>query len=171
VRIYLTGFMGSGKTAAGQKLAERLGCPFVDLDSEVEARAGMTVREIFEQLGEPAFRGLEQEALRATGELPDVVVATGGGTPTFDVNARWIGANGVSVWLNPPFATIVSRIGSLGKQDRPLFRDEVQALALFRERLPAYRRADLTVDVGPAEQAEEIAARIELLIGGGRCAT
>jgi shikimate kinase len=164
VRVYLTGFMGSGKTAAGRKLAERLGVPFVDLDSEVEQRAGMTVREIFERLGEPAFRSLEQEALRGTGELPDAVVATGGGTVTFEANARWIAANGVSVWLNPPFATIVSRIGALGKRDRPLFRDEIQALALYRERLPAYRQADLAVDVGPAEQAEEIAARIDLLL-------
>ncbi|HEX6865152.1 MAG TPA: shikimate kinase, partial [Thermoanaerobaculia bacterium] len=96
MRVYLTGFMGSGKTAAGRKLAERLGVPFVDLDSEVERRAGMTVREIFERHGEPAFRGLEQEALQATGELPDVVVATGGGTVTFEANARWIRANGVS---------------------------------------------------------------------------
>lgn len=171
MRVYLTGFMGSGKTAAGQKLAERLGVPFVDLDFEIERRAGMTVREIFERHGEPAFRSLEQEALRATGELPDVVVATGGGTVAFEANARFIRAHGVSVWLNPAFATIVARIGGLGKQDRPLFRDEVQALALYRERLPAYRRADLAVDVGPAEQPEEIAARILLMIGGGSCAT
>lgn len=164
MRVYLTGFMGSGKTAAGRNLAERLGVPFVDLDSEVELRAGMTVREIFALQGEPAFRGLEQEALRATGELPDVVVATGGGTVTFEANARWIHDNGVSVWLNPAFATIVSRIGGLGKQDRPLFRDEAQALALYRERLPAYRQADMTVDVGPAERPEEIAARIDLLL-------
>jgi shikimate kinase len=93
------------------------------------------------------------------------VVATGGGTVTFEANARWVRANGVSVWLNPPFATIVSRIGALGKQDRPLFRDEVQALALYRERLPAYRQADVTVDVGPGEQPEEIAARIALILG------
>lgn len=164
MRIYLTGFMGSGKTAAGQRLAERLGVPFVDLDTEIERRAGMTVREIFDRHGEPAFRTLEQEALRATGQLPDVVVATGGGTVTFEANARWIGANGVSVWLNPSFATIVGRIGGLGKQDRPLFRDEVQALALYRERLPAYRRADLTVEIGPAEQPEEIAGRIHLVL-------
>ena len=170
MRVYLTGFMGSGKTAAGRKLADRLGVPFVDLDAEVERRAEMPVREIFELHGEPAFRALEQEALRATGELPDAVVATGGGTVTFEANARWIRANGVSVWLNPAFATIVSRIGALGKRDRPLFRDEVQALALYRERLPAYRQADLTVDVGPEEQPEEVAARIDLLIGGGRCA-
>jgi shikimate kinase len=162
MRIYLTGFMGSGKSTVGRRLAERLGAPFVDLDEEIEQRAGMRVREIFEQHGEPAFRGLEQEALRATAELPDVVVATGGGTVMFEANEQWIRAHGLSVWLNPAFATIVRRIGGLGKQDRPLFRDEAQALALYRERLPAYRRADLTVDVRPEEQAEEVATRIAL---------
>jgi shikimate kinase len=171
MRIYLTGFMGCGKTTVGRLLAERLATPFLDLDDEVERRAGMTVREIFAQQGEAAFRQTEAEALRGTLAMPDVVVALGGGTVTFDANARLIGGGGLSVWLNPTFATIVSRIGGLGKTDRPLFRDESQALALYRERLPAYRQADLTVDVAPDEGPEEIAARIALLIGNLRCAT
>ncbi|HYN20211.1 MAG TPA: shikimate kinase [Thermoanaerobaculia bacterium] len=164
MRVYLTGFMGSGKSATGEKLAERLGTPFVDLDEQIELRAGLKIREIFERSGEGEFRRLEREALVATGDQPDVVVATGGGTVTFEANARWIRANGVSVWLHPPFAAIVSRIGAMGKEDRPLFRDEAQALALYRERLPAYRRADVTVDVALGEQAEELAARIVLLL-------
>jgi shikimate kinase len=171
VRIYLTGFMGSGKTTVGRLLAERLGVPFIDLDVEVERRAGMSVRQIFEAQGEPAFRRLEHEALRETLEMPDAVVATGGGTMVFDGNLGLMKAGGLSVWLNPPFATIVARIGALGKQDRPLFRDETQALALYRERLPAYRRADLTVDMAPGEGPQEIAARIALRIGERRCAT
>ncbi|HEX6900470.1 MAG TPA: shikimate kinase [Thermoanaerobaculia bacterium] len=170
MRIYLTGFMGSGKTTVGRLLAARLGATFLDLDVEIERRAGMTVREIFERQGEPAFRQLEAEALRGTLALPDVVVATGGGTMVFEGNSRLIRSNGLSVWLNPPFATIAARIGGVGKADRPLFKDEVQALALYRERLPAYRRADLTVDVAPQEGPEEIAARIALMIGDRRCA-
>ena len=170
MRIYLTGFMGSGKTTVGRRLAAALGVQIVDLDQEIELRAGQTVRLIFERLGEPAFRQMEAEALRGTLALPDVVVATGGGTMAFEGNARLIRSNGLSVWLNPPFATIASRIGGLGKADRPLFKDEVQALALYRERLPAYRRADLTVDVAPDEGPEEIAARIALMIGDRRCA-
>lgn len=165
MRIYLTGFMGCGKTTVGPLLARRLGAPFVDLDLEIERRAGMTVREIFARQGEPAFRQMEAEALRGTLALPDVVVALGGGTLTFEGNARWVSANGLSVWLNLPFATIASRIGGMGKTDRPLFKDGSQALALYRERLPVYRRSDLTVDIAPEEGPEEIAARIALLIG------
>ncbi len=165
MRIYLTGFMGCGKTTVGPLLAQRLEAPFVDLDEEIERRAGMTVREVFERQGEPAFRQMEAEALRGTFTAPDVVVAVGGGTLTFEGNAREVSARGLSVWLNLPFATIVSRIGGIGKADRPLFRDGSQALALYRERLPAYRRSDLTVDIAPEEGPEEIAARIALLIG------
>jgi shikimate kinase len=174
VRIYLTGFMGCGKSTVGPLLAQRLGAPFVDLDTEIERQAGMTVREIFERHGEPVFRRMENEALRGTLEAADVVVATGGGTMVFEGNFRLIQANGLSVWLNPPFASIVARVGALGKSDRPLFRDETQALALYRVRLPAYQRADLTVDMAPDEGAEEIAARvalrIALRIGDRRCA-
>lgn len=168
MRIYLTGFMGSGKTTVGRILARRLAVPFVDLDQEIELRAGMRVREIFALHGEPAFRRMEHDALRATLDLPEVVVATGGGTTVFESNARLIRENGLSVWLNTPFAAIVGRIGGLGKEDRPLFKDETQALALYRERLPAYRRADLTVDTAPEEGPEEIAARIALRLGERR---
>ncbi len=165
MRVFLTGFMGAGKTVVGELLAERLGVPFLDLDREIEARSGMGIRQIFETQGEAAFRQSERETLRALLALPDAVVATGGGTFTFEANARLMGENGMSVFLNPPFATIVARIGALGKTDRPLFRDEMQALTLYRERLPAYQRADLTVDVGAGEGPQEVAARIALLIG------
>ena len=162
--IVLVGFMGAGKTTVGGLLAGSLAVPFTDSDHVIEDRAGKPIRQIFADDGEPAFRQLEAELLRETFSLPDVVVSTGGGTMVTEANARWIGANGLAVWLNPSFSTIVARIGALGKTDRPLFRDEVQALSLFQQRLPAYRRADVTVDVAPVEAPEEIAARIALLI-------
>ena len=170
MRIYLTGFMGSGKSTVGRLLAARLGVAFVDLDEEIERQAGLRVREIFAEHGEPVFRRLEREALEATARLPEAVIATGGGTVTFEANARWIREHGFTVWLNPAFATLAARVGGLGKEDRPLFQDETQALALYRERLPAYRRADLIIDMAPKEGPEEIAARISLRLGERRCA-
>jgi shikimate kinase len=171
MRIFLTGFMGAGKTTVGQRLAARLELPFVDLDHEVELRAGATVRDIFARQGEAAFRRHEQEALQEVLKCDNLVVATGGGTMAWEASARLIQSAGLSVWLNPAFSTIVRRIGGLGKSDRPLFRDEAQAFTLYRERLPAYRRADVAVDVAGEEAPEEVAARIALLIGERHCAT
>jgi shikimate kinase len=168
-RIFLTGFMGSGKTTVGRALAGALGWSFVDLDAEVEARAAMTVREVFARLGEPAFRELEHEALRdVIAAPPPVVVATGGGTFTFERNLALLQGAGVSVWLNPSFATIVRRIGTLGKRDRPLFRNEAEALALYQARLPAYRLAEHRIDVGADDSADEVAARVALWLASRR---
>jgi shikimate kinase len=123
----------------------------------------MSVREIFEREGEAAFRELEHAALVDAVKAPQAaVIATGGGTFTFPRNLALIRGSGVSVWLNPSFATIVARIGALGKLDRPLFRSEVEALELYRARLPSYRKADHRVDVSADESPEEVAARIAL---------
>ena len=170
--LVLTGFMGSGKSTVGHALASALGWELVDLDARVEARTGLTVREVFERHGEPLFRDLEYEELLAALALPaPAVVATGGGTFTFPRNVALIRAAGPSVWLNPSFATISRRIGAHGKLDRPLFRNEAQALLLYRERLDAYRLADHRVDVTGDETPEEIAARVALWLGTLHCAT
>jgi len=171
MRVYLIGFMAAGKTTVGEILAGRLGVPFVDLDSQVERTAAKSVREIFASEGEPAFRAREAEALRDTLRFPAVVVATGGGTLLVDANRALIRDHGLSVFLNPPFATIAGRIAAHGKVDRPLFRSETEALELYRARLPMYRRADATVEVGAAESAAEVAARVALLVERLRCAT
>lgn len=164
MRIYLTGFMGAGKSSVGRALAARLDVPFVDLDAEIVARAGATIPEIFAAGGESEFRRLEREALEgvlAVPELADAVIATGGGTVAWAGTAERLAASGATVWLNLPFAAIVERVGVLGKRDRPLFRDETQAFALYRERLAAYRRCDLELAVAAEESPEEVAARVE----------
>lgn len=159
--------MGSGKTTVGAALAAARGCDLLDLDREVERRAGKSVREIFEQDGEPIFRRLEHDALALAADHDDAVVATGGGTFTFAANRQLIDRLGTSVFLHPPFAAIMRRIGALGKADRPLFQDEAQALALYRERLPVYQEADLTIEIASDETPEETAARIALRLGAG----
>jgi shikimate kinase len=169
MRVLLTGFMGAGKTSVGERLAGLAGWPFVDLDDEIERRAGASVREIFERDGEASFRALEVEALAAALTPDPVVVATGGGTLASGDNLALARARGLVVWLNPAFATIVRRIGGRGKTDRPLFRDEESALALYRERLPAYSGADIKVDIGPEETVEEVAARVRMRLRERGC--
>lgn len=165
--MFLTGFMGCGKTTVGRLLAERLRLPFVDLDGAIEHTAGLSVRQIFERGGEALFRRLEHEALVAAVDgSGDSVVATGGGTPTVERNLRILEEAGVSVWLDPPFSLIAQRIGALGKHDRPLFGTEAQALELYRRRLPVYQRADLRIEIDPRESPQEVASRIALLLEG-----
>ncbi len=166
MRVFLTGFMGSGKTTVGRLLSERLGVPFIDLDLEIEAGAGRSVREIFAEGGEPLFRRIEREALVTALGAPEAVIATGGGTLTVETNRRLLAERGISLWLNPPFSVIAERIGTLGREDRPLFQTEAQALELYRSRLPFYRRADLELSIDPGETPEEVAARAALLLKG-----
>jgi shikimate kinase len=172
MRIFLTGFMGAGKSTVGGELAARLGWPFLDLDAEVEARTGATVAGIFAAHGEAEFRRLERAALAAALAGPEpAVVAVGGGTFADPAVLEAARARGFVVFLNPSFQTIVGRIGARGKTDRPLFRDEAAALALYRERLAGYRRADLVIDVGADEQPREIVERIRLRLPERVCST
>jgi shikimate kinase len=162
VRIFLVGFMGAGKSTVGALLARELGVPFLDLDAEIEAAAGRSIRDLFAAEGEQGFRQREHEALVRLLAYPDAVIATGGGTLTVDASAELMARSGLTVWLNPAFVTIALRIGHSGKVDRPLFRDEAQALQLYRQRLPLYQRADWTIDVGAEETPEEIVGRLRL---------
>jgi len=153
-RIYLVGFMGSGKTAIGRRLAERLGVPFVDVDAEIERTSGVTVRALFETSGEAAFRERESLFLEGTESLPRAVVATGGGCYVREENRRTIARLGTPVLLDVPFPRLLSRLR--GKTDRPLFTGPEQAAALFAEREPFYRMG--TVRVALAEEPIEEAA-------------
>lgn len=170
MRLFLVGFMGAGKTTIGRRLGEVLGVPFVDLDEEVERSTGRTVRELFAEQGESAFRGLESQALQRAAQLPEVVIATGGGTLTQEANRALIERSGASLFLNPPFATLARRIAFGGKDDRPLFRDPAHAFELYRERLPLYRGCDFVLDVRDDETADEVASRAALLLSTRACA-
>jgi shikimate kinase len=169
MRVVLTGFMGAGKTTVGRRLSELAGVPFIDLDERIERRFGASVREIFARQGEPAFRAAERQELERALAPDPSVVATGGGTLTFPANLELARERGLVVWLHPTFATLARRVGGLGKSDRPLFRDEEQAFALYRERLSAYAGADLTVDVGAEESIDEVAGRLRLLLKERGC--
>ena len=102
--IVLVGFMGAGKTTVGRELAARLDVPFFDLDDLVEAAEKMSIKEIFAQHGEPYFRKRERDILRSTRHLEHGVIATGGGTFTFDDNIQFIQSEGLSVYLAAPYS-------------------------------------------------------------------
>ena len=94
MRIYLVGFMGSGKSSLGQRVAANLEVPFFDTDSVIEAQAGMTIPEIFETFGELYFRQVESDILRQTTFYTKSLNATGGGLPCFEDNMAWMNVHG-----------------------------------------------------------------------------
>lgn len=110
MRIYLIGFMGSGKTHTGRQLADKMDFLFLDLDLVIEAEAGMGIPQIFEEMGEDRFRQLEQQALHFTAELEDVVVSTGGGAPCYFDNIEWMNQQGTCVFLDTPVEILAKRL-------------------------------------------------------------
>jgi thiamine-phosphate diphosphorylase len=157
-RLYLVGFMGSGKTAIGRRVGERVGVPFVDLDNEIERTSGLTIRAMFEALGEPAFRERESAFLAGTEALPNAVVSTGGGSYVSDANRRVVGRLGRAIFLDVPFDVLLARLA--GKTDRPLFVSAAQAASLHREREPFYRMAPVHVSLTGRESIEESADKV-----------
>jgi shikimate kinase len=149
-KVYIIGFMGSGKTTTGHRLARMLGWPFTDLDSCIEERLGMKISEVFSVHGESYFRTIEAEMLRGLDPLAKAVVSTGGGTPCFDGNMDFMLGTGLTVYLRMTPSQIRSRISGTGG-DRPLIRDmgDEELLSFISERLEQrekwYGRAELTV--------------------------
>lgn len=166
-RVYLVGFMGAGKTTAGQLLARRRGVPFVDLDQAFEELAGTTVRETFETRGEAWFREREAELLRGTEAFPEAIVALGGGTFTFPENRSFIQRVGVSVFLDVPFEAIARRLGSKAV-NRPLFRSVEEARLLWEARIACYRMAHRTVALSGDERVSTVVDLIESALAPGR---
>lgn len=157
MRVYLVGFMATGKTTIGERLAPLLRASFRDLDAEIERSEGRSVEEIFHLQGEETFRGLERSVLRESAMETELVMATGGGTFCDPENRQWIGEHGVSVWLDLPFAEIGRRLEAPGAASRPLFTDRVAAKSLFAARRSDYARADLRQRLVGREDAGEVA--------------
>ncbi|HYR95111.1 MAG TPA: shikimate kinase [Candidatus Binatus sp.] len=169
-QVILTGFMATGKTEVGRRLARALGRPFVDIDGLVEAAAGKKVPEIFAAEGEVRFRDLERAAVAEACQVPDAVVATGGGTLLDPENRRRLAAAGPIVCLSASPEEIVRRVGR--GTSRPLLAstnggsDRLSRIrALLAERAPAYALATHTVDTGGLG-VDDVVERVRALVAG-----
>ncbi len=145
-KIYLIGFMGAGKSTVARALGRRLDWRTEDIDEYIERQAGQDVASIFRQHGEPYFRTLERSALIGLLPVRGAVVAAGGGTFEDPANRELMLRDGVVIWLDVPFPTILERVPLDGR--RPLAADRPRLEQLYNQRLAAYRLAHVRVDAG-----------------------
>lgn len=136
-KVYLVGFMGSGKSAIGKRLSTLLDIPFYDMDAEIVKRTGMTIPQIFETYGEPKFREMETEFLR---QFPDefCIIATGGGVAMRAENREIMRQTGLVFYLNSTFRDIWRRVST--DTNRPIVQRSSRGdlEALFLKRKPLY---------------------------------
>ena len=169
--VALVGLMGAGKSSIGRRLAQRLGLPFVDADTEIEAAAGATIEEIFHRHGEAAFRDGERRVIARLLEQPVHVLATGGGAFMDSSTRALIRARAISIWLRADIELLLSRVAR--RTNRPLLKkgDPRAVLEqLIAERYPIYAQADITVDSvdGPPDVTlERTIAALAAYIGAG----
>jgi 3-dehydroquinate synthetase/shikimate kinase len=169
--IVLVGLPGSGKSAVGRRLAERLGRPFIDLDSLITEREGATPASLIETHGEPRFRALESAAIETACATPGAVIATGGGAVIDPLNRWALWGAGTAVWLDAPDDVLLARL-SADPVPRPLLSgDALAALAATRARRSAYYRAaelHIAADADPDTLAGRIAAALAGPLPTGR---
>jgi shikimate kinase len=161
--IYITGFMGSGKTTVGRLVADLLGWDFVDLDTDIQEREHDTVANMFAARGEADFRRLESEAIRRWLNRIErgqpTVISLGGGAFVQPGNYEMLGNNGISVWLDCSLEVVESRIADTDA--RPLARDREAFRKLYAERKVLYGRADYRVN-GDLDSATAAGAIVSL---------
>ena len=151
MNIYLVGYMGSGKTTVGKKLARSLKYEFVDLDHYIEQKSGKKISEILEKEEDSLFRKLEYIALINTTTKKQAVIATGGGTPCYGSNMELINKNGVSVYLKMEPGSLYNRLVH-AKDERPLLagKSEEEMRSFIKDHLgvrqPYYNQANITID-------------------------
>ena len=167
-RIFLIGYMGSGKTTLGRAFAKSAGLSFIDLDWYIEERAHRTISQLFAEEGEEGFRRLERKMLHEVSEFEDVVIACGGGTPCYFDNMDFMKQEGVTVFLDASQDVLFRRL-KVASANRPLLKDKTDTeLREFiaqgvASRMQWYGKAQLRMDACRLESRHQIAESIELL--------
>ena len=163
-RFSLIGFMGSGKSTFGKKLAKELALPFIDLDKEVEIKAKCSITDIFKYLGEDTFRKMESDTLHELSEREEFVMATGGGTPCYFNNIDFINKKGKSIYIELDIQSIYNRL-SQAKNIRPTIKDKKEEELMqfikdkLKEREPIYKQAAVTIN-GLSVNLREVVSKL-----------
>ena len=161
MNIILTGFMGTGKSAVGRKLAKRLGMKYLDTDELIEEREGSSIHHIFEEKGESYFRKVESAMVREVSHLDRYVISTGGGVVLKDENIEALRRNGFIICLTANPEVILKRTEKTG--DRPLLNEPnpgKRIKELLRMRQAYYEKVDFSVDTSDLGM-EEVIRKIE----------
>jgi shikimate kinase len=162
MNIVLIGFMGTGKTAVGKRLAKRLGWKFVDVDALIEASAKMPIAKIFSERGEAVFRRLERRLISRVAHGRQQVIATGGGAFVNPKNRSLLRASGTVICLTAKPSVILKRVSHKLKS-LPMLAGAAKPLTrihtLLEQRAPAYAQADLTIDTSRLS-VEDIVERL-----------
>lgn len=172
MNIALVGFMGTGKSAVGKRLAAKLDWDFIDIDQVIEKSASLSIPQIFEQLGEEEFRNLERISIYGATRGKNKVIATGGGAFADEQNRRCLSENAFVVCLtsNPEiiFKRVQRRIAN-----RPLLANSDDPLKtitdLLKRRQKDYARADKHIDASDMSIDEEVDAVYQAVEGYLRC--
>ena len=168
IRIFLTGYMGAGKTTLGKAFARELNVPFIDLDWYIEERFHKSIRELFVERGEASFRELERNMLHEVSEFEDVIISTGGGTPCFFDNMEYMNGCGKTVFLDVHPDILFRRL-RVAKQQRPILQgktdEELRAFIAdaLEKRAPFYVQARYRFDAGHLESRRQIAGSVQQL--------
>jgi len=166
MRIYLIGYMGSGKTTVGNKLARLLDYQFIDLDEIFEEKYHIKIADFFEKYDEHTFREIESTLIKGTEQIDNVVISTGGGAPCFKDNLSWMKSLGLTVYLQMSIPALVNRLTN-AKRVRPLLKDmNDEELTNFaskqlRERDTFYKEAQIIIN-GENCKIETLARSIKL---------
>ncbi len=140
-RFFLLGYMGSGKTTVGKRLAKSLSLDFIDLDAYIQAKYRRTIPQLFEEKGEEGFRQAERQALQEVAEFEDVVISTGGGAPCFFDNMELMNKAGTTIYLQAEPQELADRL-SASKTVRPLIagKSREELVPFIREHLACRER-------------------------------
>ncbi|MCD8036580.1 MAG: shikimate kinase [Clostridiales bacterium] len=163
--IVLVGFMGCGKTTIGKKLARANDCVFIDMDDEIEKRAGMKITDIFEKYGEAEFRKMETELCEELSVRQGCVIATGGGVIKSEKNMELLKKNGIVLYIKASPEHIYNNIR--GDKSRPLLNggNKMKKIRdMMEERRPLYEeRSDVEADITGMKSSEAVGLIMDIL--------